>query len=90
MVIFRVEASRSTASEMTDVYSFGVFLLELVTGHEALHNENLGSNESLFQWVSEVLSQLIISWWKLLRGLTREHSKSKKLFEFLTQMLWFF
>ncbi|KAF3456185.1 hypothetical protein FNV43_RR00835 [Rhamnella rubrinervis] len=51
-----VGASGSTASEMTDVYSFGVFLLELVTGHEALHNENLGSSESLFQWVESRLS----------------------------------
>ncbi|KAH7513311.1 hypothetical protein FEM48_Zijuj12G0186600 [Ziziphus jujuba var. spinosa] len=45
--------SSGTAS---DVYSFGVFLLELITGREALHNDNLGSNESLIQWVETQLS----------------------------------
>lgn len=59
MRIFRLGASGSPASEMTDVYSFGVFLLELVTGHEALHDENLDSNENLFQWVSKILFMLI-------------------------------
>ncbi|XP_059434708.1 proline-rich receptor-like protein kinase PERK3 isoform X1 [Corylus avellana] len=43
-------------SEMSDVYSFGVFLLELVTGQEAFHNDSLGSNESLFQWVESRLA----------------------------------
>ncbi|ONI28382.1 hypothetical protein PRUPE_1G139900 [Prunus persica] len=38
------------ASEMSDVHSFGVFLLELLTGQEALDIGSLGSNESLFQW----------------------------------------
>lgn len=40
-----------TVSEMSDVYSFGIFLLELVTGQEALHIDSLGSNESFFRWV---------------------------------------
>ncbi|KAI5349566.1 PREDICTED: serine/threonine-kinase [Prunus dulcis] len=44
------------ASEMSDVHSFGVFLLELLTGQEALDIGFLGSNESLFQWVESRLS----------------------------------
>lgn len=47
---YRVGAS-GVASEMSDVHSFGVFLLELLTGQEALDIGSLGSNESLFQWV---------------------------------------
>ncbi|KAG2727193.1 hypothetical protein I3843_01G142600 [Carya illinoinensis] len=49
------EAS-GTISEMSDVYSFGIFLLELVTGQEALHIDSLGSNESFFRWVESRLS----------------------------------
>lgn len=52
--MFRVGGS-GAVSEMSDVYSFGVFLLELVTGKEALHIDSLGSNESLCQWVCEML-----------------------------------
>ncbi|XP_030473878.2 putative serine/threonine-protein kinase [Syzygium oleosum] len=37
-------------SEMSDAYSFGVFLLELVTG-EAAPNMILSGHESLIQWV---------------------------------------
>lgn len=54
MPIFRAEAS-GTISEMSDVYSFGIFLLELVTGQEALHIDSLGSNESFFRWVGIML-----------------------------------
>ncbi|XP_028102529.1 receptor-like protein kinase THESEUS 1 [Camellia sinensis] len=43
-------------SEMNDVYSFGVFLLELVTGREASHIDSFGSNESILQWVETHLS----------------------------------
>ncbi|XVF66262.1 hypothetical protein PTKIN_Ptkin10aG0021000 [Pterospermum kingtungense] len=44
-------------TEMNDVYSFGVFLLELVTGQEeAVHVNYLGSNESLIQWVQSRLN----------------------------------
>ncbi|XAR54530.1 Non-specific serine/threonine protein kinase [Bertholletia excelsa] len=43
-------------SEMNDVYSFGVFLLELVTGQQASHVGSLGSNEILLQWVQTLLS----------------------------------
>lgn len=40
-----------SVSEISDVYNFGVFLLELVTGREAaLHNFPL-SNQSIAQWV---------------------------------------
>lgn len=49
-IMFRVGAS-VTVSEMSDVYSFGIFLLELVTGQEALHIDSLGSNENFFRWV---------------------------------------
>ncbi|GAY36007.1 hypothetical protein CUMW_019770, partial [Citrus unshiu] len=43
-------------SEMSDIYSFGVFLLELVTGQEASHIVSLGSYEALIQWVRSRLS----------------------------------
>ncbi|KAF5950938.1 hypothetical protein HYC85_012931 [Camellia sinensis] len=36
-------------SEMNDVYSFGVFLLELVTGREASHIDSFGSNERTYK-----------------------------------------
>ncbi|XP_043708398.1 probable receptor-like protein kinase At1g30570 isoform X2 [Telopea speciosissima] len=42
-------------SEMSDVYSFGIFLLELITGQEALRI-NLRSSESLNQWVESLAS----------------------------------
>ena len=38
-------------SQSNDVYSFGVFLLELVTGQEASHIDSFGSNERILQWV---------------------------------------
>lgn len=41
-------------SEMSDAYSFGVFLLELVTG-EAAPNMILSGHESLIQWVNILL-----------------------------------
>lgn len=44
-------------TEMNDVYSFGVFLLELVTGQdEAVHINYLRFNESLIQWVQSRLN----------------------------------
>lgn len=51
-MINRVGPSESASSEVSDVYSFGVFLMELITGQETLDIGSLGSNESLFQWVS--------------------------------------
>ncbi|XP_010243553.1 PREDICTED: proline-rich receptor-like protein kinase PERK3 isoform X2 [Nelumbo nucifera] len=44
-----------TFSEMSDVYSFGIFLLELITGQETLKINSLGSHESLMQWVKSCL-----------------------------------
>lgn len=38
--------------EATDVYSFGVFLLELVTGKDVSHIHEFGSNQSVRAWVS--------------------------------------
>ncbi|GFZ08978.1 protein kinase superfamily protein [Actinidia rufa] len=43
-------------SQINDVYSFGVFLLELVTGQEASHIDSFGSNERILQWVETHLS----------------------------------
>ncbi|XP_052207386.1 probable serine/threonine-protein kinase PBL28 isoform X1 [Diospyros lotus] len=43
-------------SEMNDVFSFGVFLLELVTGREASNLDAFGSNETMLQWVETGLS----------------------------------
>lgn len=48
--MFRVEES-GVFSEMGDIYSFGVFLLELVTGQEASYIVSLGCYEALIQWV---------------------------------------
>ncbi|KAG8636588.1 hypothetical protein MANES_15G014900v8 [Manihot esculenta] len=39
------------STAMSDIYSFGVFLLELITGQEAVHLGFLGSDESLIQWM---------------------------------------
>ncbi|XP_043699850.1 probable LRR receptor-like serine/threonine-protein kinase At1g69990 [Telopea speciosissima] len=47
--LFRIGESR-LFSEMSDIYSFGIFLLELITGQEA-SQINLGYGESLEQWV---------------------------------------
>ncbi|KAK2968825.1 hypothetical protein RJ640_028218 [Escallonia rubra] len=38
-------------SEKSDIYSFGVFLLELVSGREAVELLSLDSNENLVEWV---------------------------------------
>ncbi|KAK3038991.1 hypothetical protein RJ639_027476 [Escallonia herrerae] len=38
-------------SERSNVYSFGVFLLELITGQEAMHINSFGSQGSILQWV---------------------------------------
>ncbi|MBA0588783.1 serine/threonine-protein kinase-like protein ACR4 isoform X1 [Gossypium raimondii] len=44
-------------TETSDVYSFGAFLLELITGQdEAMRINYMGSNESLIQWVQSRLS----------------------------------
>ncbi|GKU85519.1 hypothetical protein SLEP1_g186 [Rubroshorea leprosula] len=43
-------------SEMSDIYSFGVFLLELVTGQQAVKIGSFGSNDTLIQWVLSELS----------------------------------
>ncbi|KAF8387892.1 hypothetical protein HHK36_026554 [Tetracentron sinense] len=43
-----------TFDEMSDVYSFGIFLLELITGKEALQINFLGSN--LIHWVETCLA----------------------------------
>ncbi|GMI80087.1 hypothetical protein like AT3G26700 [Hibiscus trionum] len=44
-------------TEMSDVYGFGVFLLELITGREeAVHIDYLRSNESLIQMVQSRLN----------------------------------
>lgn len=48
--MFRIGVPRNSTA-MSDIYSFGVFLLELITGQEAVHLGFLGSDESLIQWV---------------------------------------
>ncbi|KAL3812850.1 hypothetical protein ACJIZ3_014118 [Penstemon smallii] len=43
-------------NEMSDVYSFGIFILELISGKEANNKEAFGSNDTIFHWVQEHLS----------------------------------
>lgn len=50
----RVEVS-GIFSEMSDVYGFGVFLLELVTGVQAPDAGTLGPHGNLMQWVGAEL-----------------------------------
>ncbi|XP_071724937.1 probable serine/threonine-protein kinase PBL2 [Rutidosis leptorrhynchoides] len=45
-----------TFTKASDVYTFGVFLLELVTGQEAVNIAELGSFESLILWVRSQLN----------------------------------
>lgn len=40
-------------TEKSDIYSFGVILLELISGHEPISNENFGINcRNIVAWVS--------------------------------------
>ncbi|XP_021905058.1 putative serine/threonine-protein kinase [Carica papaya] len=61
-----------TFTDASDIYSFGVFLLELVTGQEALYVDSLGSNESLIQWVRSRLSSNTFVDHRLLGSFTAE------------------
>ncbi|PIN07505.1 Serine/threonine protein kinase [Handroanthus impetiginosus] len=40
-----------TFRETNDIYSFGMFLLELISGKKATYEEAFGSNHSMLQWV---------------------------------------
>uniref|UniRef100_A0A1D1Y2H7 non-specific serine/threonine protein kinase n=1 Tax=Anthurium amnicola TaxID=1678845 RepID=A0A1D1Y2H7_9ARAE len=42
-------------TEKSDVYSFGVFLLELIGGQEATQFQFMGSNQSIIEWVLDIL-----------------------------------
>ncbi|KAI3469420.1 hypothetical protein Pfo_026083 [Paulownia fortunei] len=46
----------NTFHETNDIYSFGIFILELISGKEATYKEAFGSNDSILQWVEEHLS----------------------------------
>ena len=40
-------------TDKSDIYSFGVILLELISGQEAISNESFGVNcRNIVQWVS--------------------------------------
>lgn len=62
-------------SETNDVYGFGVFLLELVTGQEASHINSFGSNESIMRWVETRLSSNDFVDRRLVRSFTAEGMK---------------
>ncbi|KAL7144509.1 hypothetical protein ABFS83_07G016900 [Erythranthe nasuta] len=42
--------------ETNDIYSFGIFLLELLSGKEATYQEAFRSNDTTLQWVQEEIS----------------------------------
>ncbi|XP_051128029.1 receptor-like protein kinase THESEUS 1 [Andrographis paniculata] len=45
-----------TDNEINDIYSYGIFLLELISGKEAANKEAFRSNDGILQWVQECLS----------------------------------
>lgn len=56
-------ASSGKLTERSDVFSFGVVLLELITGRKPVDTSRLG-DESLVEWVSfsdELISQNLVS-----------------------------
>lgn len=52
--MFRVDRT-GIFSEISDMYSFGVFLLELITGREASRIVSFGPDGSVLQWVCATL-----------------------------------
>lgn len=50
---------RGRLSEKIDVYSYGVVLLELISGRKPIASKNLEVQESLIKWV-RYLSRIVI------------------------------
>lgn len=50
-------------SEKSDIYSFGVFLLELVSGREAGELASSDSNQNLVEWVCACLHEMLFKCW---------------------------
>lgn len=47
-------------TEKSDIYSFGVILLELISGQEPISNENFGANcRNIVQWVRQLNPQYL-------------------------------
>jgi serine/threonine protein kinase len=49
-------------TEKSDIYSFGVILLELISGHEPISNDNFGLNcRNIVAWVRrEILASVLL------------------------------
>ncbi|KAK4405597.1 Receptor-like protein kinase THESEUS 1 [Sesamum angolense] len=61
-----------TFHDTNDIYSFGIFLLELISGKEATEKEAFLSNDSILQWVQEHLSLNDLVDYRLIGSFTAE------------------
>ncbi|KAL0414697.1 UNVERIFIED_CONTAM: Receptor-like protein kinase THESEUS 1 [Sesamum radiatum] len=61
-----------TFCETNDIYSFGIFLLELISGKEATEKEAFLSNDSILQWVQEHLTLNDLVDYRLIGSFTAE------------------
>jgi len=53
-------ATSGKLTEKSDVYSYGVVLLELITGRKPVDASQPIGDESLVEWVSHIIALIII------------------------------